>query len=120
MTDWNIIPANFLHWCASALTAAALGACDFAPAPLATPGREPGTPNTTTLVYECTGGYRFTARIRADGAQLLLPNTTLALPQVRSGSGARYSKNGVTFWSKGEEALLETAATTYRDCRINR
>ena len=122
MADRTIIPVNLLPRCATALTAAALAACEFTAAPMvmATPIGESAEPVTKTLVYECPEGYRFTARISADRAQLLLPHTTLTLPQVRSGSGARYSENGVTFWSKGEAALLETTTTTYRECRINR
>ena len=33
---------------------------------------------------------------------------------------ARYSDGSITFWSKGEEALLETDENSHRNCRNNR
>ena len=40
-------------------------------------------------VYECSDGYSFTARIEEKKAWLFLPNQTLSLPLVPSGSGAK-------------------------------
>ena len=50
---------------------------------------------------------------------LFLPDTTLTLPHVRSGSGAKYGEGTTTFWSRGEEAFLERGSETV-DCVINR
>ena len=77
-------------------------------------------PRTQTYVYECNDGYGFVARIEGEKAWLFLPNGTISLPHVRSASGARYSQGPVTFWSKGEEALLETGENSHRNCRNNR
>ncbi|MBW2335916.1 MAG: MliC family protein [Deltaproteobacteria bacterium] len=77
-------------------------------------------PRTQTYVYECNDGYGFVARIEGENAWLFLPNGTISLPHVRSGSGARYSDGSITFWSKGEAALLETDGNSRRNCRNNR
>ena len=42
------------------------------------------------------------------------------LGQVRSASGSKYSDEGVTFWSKGDTALLDLGTRRYVDCRLNR
>jgi membrane-bound inhibitor of C-type lysozyme len=65
-----------------------------------------------TYVYECHDGFSFIARIEGEKTWLFLPDQTLDLPLVPSGSGAKYSKVLITFWSKGEEALLETGKST--------
>jgi putative lipoprotein len=38
---------------------------------------------------------------------LYLPSGPLKLPQVISGSGARYSDGETTFWIKGDDAYME-------------
>jgi len=77
-------------------------------------------PRTQTYVYECSDGFGFVARIEGEKAWLFLPNRTISLPHVRSASGARYRQGAVSFWSKGEEALLETGENSRRNCRNNR
>lgn len=71
-------------------------------------------------VYECSNGFTFTARIDDESAWLFLPNKTVRLAHVPSGSGAKYSKDQFTFWSKGEEAQLEIDDNLYRNCKNNR
>lgn len=41
------------------------------------------------------------------------------LPPAVSRSGAKYSDGVLTFWSKGEEALLEARGESHRECRNN-
>jgi membrane-bound inhibitor of C-type lysozyme len=49
-------------------------------------------------------------RLRFDGKEL-------TLPQVTSGSGARYADEaGNEFWSKGDEAMLTLAGQQMRNC----
>jgi membrane-bound inhibitor of C-type lysozyme len=60
-----------------------------------------------TYVYECSDGYGFVARVEGEKAWLFLPRKTISLPHVPSGSGAKYSEDQITYWSKGDEALLE-------------
>jgi membrane-bound inhibitor of C-type lysozyme len=90
-----------------------LAACAAAPAPAGAAGALAGT-----VRYECGGGrYVFEARIEGEAAVLSLPGRTVTLPRVVSGSGAKYATEDVTFWSKGEEALLEVGSDAYLGCR---
>jgi putative lipoprotein len=72
-----------------------------------------------TSYFECTG-LAFTARHDPRGMFLFLPRETVLLPEVPTASGATYSNGRVSFWSKGEEAVLETEGRSYRDCRNDR
>ncbi|MDX1653958.1 MAG: MliC family protein [Candidatus Competibacteraceae bacterium] len=38
------------------------------------------------------------------------------MPRVPSASGARYSNGDITFWGKGEVAMLEENGLEHRDC----
>lgn len=73
-----------------------------------------------TYVYECPDDFSFVARIESNKAWLFLPGKTIDLPQVQSASGSKYTGNGQTFWSKGEEAMIETSEIKYAACRNNR
>jgi len=73
-----------------------------------------------TYVFECPGDYSFVARIETDRAWLFLPGRTAELPSVRSASGAKFAGDGTSFWSKGEEAMLDTGAARYDNCKNNR
>jgi len=68
------------------------------------------------LVFRCEGDYRVAVRQGADRVTLYLGARELALPQQIAASGTRYSADGVTFWSKGLLATLETPTASYRDC----
>jgi putative lipoprotein len=72
-----------------------------------------------TFVFECEG-LEFTARHDPKGIYLFLPGRTLFLPETPSGSGAKYTDGKTTFWSKGEEALLEADGRTHTPCKNNR
>jgi uncharacterized membrane protein len=93
----------------------------------ATPQKEQGlrqTSNTTktakTFVFECSDKFSYVARIEGDTAWLFLPQKTVNLHQVPSGSGVKFSDGQITHWTKGDEALLQTSAATYRNCMNNR
>ena len=73
-----------------------------------------------TYVYECINGYNFSTRADDENAYLFLPDKTARLAKVPSASGAKYSNGLITFWSKGDEALLDTGDIIYRDCKNNR
>jgi len=73
-----------------------------------------------TFVYECGDGYRFVTRLEGETVWLFLPERTLRLPHVPSGSGVKYGNSLATFWSKGEEAIVETGGVRHRDCVNNR
>lgn len=73
-----------------------------------------------TFVYECPDGYSFVARTRNGKVWLFLPGETVDLPRVRSASGVKYAAGDITFWSKGDDALVETADSRHTGCRNNR
>lgn len=75
----------------------------------------PGRPGKT-FVYACEGGLRFTARIEGETAWLFLPSGTINLPHVEAASGAKYSDGSVTFWTKGESAMLEGGNQPRAEC----
>ncbi len=70
--------------------------------------------------YDCEDGFQFTARVADDTTWVFLPDTTIALPHVVAASGARFSDGRMTYWSKGDEALLETGTESHTSCRNNR
>ena len=59
-------------------------------------------------VFDCEDGQRIVSHFKADTVMLMMPDDSLELRHVRSGSGARYESDGVEFWSKGDEATLTT------------
>ncbi len=86
--------------------------------PSALPPPEGGSAPTsaTTYVYRCEGGHRFSIAVGSDEAVLEMEAAQVVLPHVISASGARYAADGVTFWSRGLEASLETPSVAYDDC----
>ncbi len=70
---------------------------------------------TTTLVYTCND-YEFIARTAPGEMALWLQDRYVVLPQVVSASGALYEDEDVSFWSKGDEAMLTVADQDYQNC----
>lgn len=71
------------------------------------------------IVFDCENGYSFTVRFKEEKeAELSLPDKTVTLPRVISGSGARYAEGDMVFWTKGEWALLETGSKSYKNCNV--
>jgi membrane-bound inhibitor of C-type lysozyme/uncharacterized membrane protein len=104
----------------------ACGLCVSVVAAAGGPGSEPlvggdflpdKRPLATTLVYDCNG-YEFVTRLGPGEMALWLPDRYLVLSQVRSASGTRYQEGEVTFWSKGDEAMLFVDGLQHRDCRL--
>jgi heat shock protein HslJ/membrane-bound inhibitor of C-type lysozyme len=94
-----------------------LAGCAGAPAPGGTPDTPPAaTTATGTTVYSCADSVRFSVRPRGDSVVVALPQGAVTLPRQTSGSGARYSAAGVTFWSKGRDARLEQGEATSTGC----
>jgi membrane-bound inhibitor of C-type lysozyme len=79
-----------------------------------------GGPDTRTFVFRCGEEYSFVSRIEGDKAWLFLPGRTVSLPHVPSASGAKFSDGTITFWSKGEEALLILSEMEQYSCRNDR
>lgn len=65
-------------------------------------------PQGDLITYQCQDGTTFSARFSATEAVADLPDQpNLALPQVESGSGTKYSDGTTTLWTKGEETFVE-------------
>jgi len=85
-----------------------------APAYAATP--------TAAATFKCKDGKRIDASFYADKVDLKLSDgRSLSLPQVMSGSGARYANKdeSFVFWNKGSTAFITEGASgkeTYSDC----
>jgi membrane-bound inhibitor of C-type lysozyme/heat shock protein HslJ len=70
---------------------------------------ETGAAETIEATFVCPDGTSIPAVFdnTADTVTVTLPDGAVTLPQVVSGSGARYSDGVITFWNKGDEALVE-------------
>ena len=74
-----------------------------------------------TFVYECKDNHNFIIEIQSDTQAWLFTNElSMALQRVPSGSGEKYEKDGIVFFSKGYEAMLDTPKTKYTECSNNR
>ena len=69
------------------------------------------------FVYNCSDTLQFTAHVTKDSTWLFLPNTTLKVLPVKSGSGARYEGNSYLYWSKGNEAILQKPKGSFTTCQ---
>tara|TARA_R110002110_G_scaffold406421_1_gene626376 strand:- start:191935 stop:192618 length:684 start_codon:yes stop_codon:yes gene_type:complete len=70
----------------------------------------------STMVYECTG-YEFVTRTGPGEIAVWLNDRYVVLPQVRAASGVKYEDSGVTFWTKGSDAMLTIDGQNFGDCR---
>ncbi len=60
------------------------------------------------VAYRCDDGKGFRAKYRTnDTVEATFGSKVIVLPQVQSGSGARYSDDKVTLHTKGNEAFVE-------------
>ncbi len=72
----------------------------------------------TTVTYRCSGGDSFQVSYTTDHAVIRMEGKpVLRLPQVRSGSGIRYSDGYTTLLSKGPLATILSGAVNVQDCR---
>jgi membrane-bound inhibitor of C-type lysozyme len=76
---------------------------------------------TKTVQFACDDGstmsIEFTTVAGGNGqAKVTHGGSTWVLPQVRSGSGARYAAHGVSVWNKGSDVAFEDGNVT-RECR---
>lgn len=75
---------------------------------------------TPRLIYQCEDGGIFQVEFapRGESVLLILPGKRLHLPAAPAASGAKYSDGQNTFWTKGDEAILELdGKIRYRGCR---
>ena len=80
----------------------------------------PGEQAAAQLVwtYTCDGAAPFKVRFEPELAVVSLIDREVRLPQVVSGSGARYSDGNVLLWIKGDEAMLEIRGACPAMCRV--
>lgn len=77
---------------------------------------------TATDTFRCADGKSIVAKFYPDEVALTLSDgRDLSLPQVISGSGARYAdaEESVVFWNKGNTAFVTEGSddnVTYKDC----
>ena len=75
-----------------------------------------------TVSYKCSGGNKLTAQFtqgEPGSAKVTRGSSTWELPQVRSASGAKYSKGKITLWTKGPEATFIRNGKTYKCTQQN-
>jgi membrane-bound inhibitor of C-type lysozyme len=65
----------------------------------------------TTVVFDCDSGNMAAIRFWTDRCRLTgmlnRQNLDFTLPQVTSGSGARYSDGKIVVWNKGNEVFID-------------
>jgi putative lipoprotein len=83
---------------------------------------EPSEPaEHVAYAFDCDDGTSLVSRLDAndDVMWVLLPDQAVDLGRVESASGTRYANDAVSFWLKGDEALLEIAGKAVT-CSIDR
>ncbi len=69
------------------------------------------------FAYSCGDSLQFSAYVTPDSSWLFLPDTTVKVSAVGSGSGARYEGNRYLYWSKGNEAILQKPTGSFMTCQ---
>lgn len=110
-------------------------AADSAESPAAATATEPGAPGDGTAtrtpapgeplqayVWNCDDGQTVRMRnlLRENAITIERHEGGRKLPQVTSASGAKYSDGSLSFWTRGDTALLENQGTAPVNCRQNR
>lgn len=101
--------------------------CSSEPAPKTFPEKSKSAdislPDFSTIstedvyAYNCGDSLDFAAHVKPDSSWLFLPDTTLKVMPVTSGSGAKYQGSGYIYWSKGNEAILQEPTGSFLTCQ---
>lgn len=111
---------SYFHLPAALLVAAATACSSADPGGRAEPSaavQQAAPATATTMVYECND-MNFTARFGPGEMAIWLEDRYLVLPQVVSGSGAKYEEADVMVWTKGDTAQLVVAGSNYSPCAL--
>jgi putative lipoprotein len=68
--------------------------------------------------YKCDD-FAFIARFSDGKVEIATAGRALMLPQVISGSGARYSNGTTTLWSRGDAVSFEMNGISYQNCKAD-
>jgi len=74
-----------------------------------------------TYIYKCEDGGEFTAIVHQDKDQTIIRtgDEQYILDITPSGSGEKYSDGMNSFWTKGDEAVLELKGKkVYKGCKV--
>lgn len=102
---------------------------EAAPGPESAPPRDLPLPRTPApddplqpYVWNCDDGQTIRMRnlLRENAITIEMHEGGRKLPLVVSASGARYSDGSITFWTKGDTALLERPGSAPVNCRQDR
>jgi putative lipoprotein len=106
----------------SSIEPAAAPAAESPPAAVAEPARSPPEGVLMVYVWDCDDGVSLTMdNLLAERAVLLqLPEGPRRLPQVMAGSGVKYDDGNVSFWTKGNTAMLQRKDGPVVNCRESR
>ena len=82
---------------------------------------DPLPPTVEAFAWDCDDGSTVVSEIdgETDELWLFLPDETVSLAHMPTASGAKYGNDKISFWSKGDEAMLEMDGTI-RKCTVNR
>lgn len=72
------------------------------------------------IAYQCEDGRKVVARFGADRAMLDLDGKRADLIRVRAASGVKYADASTVFWTRSNDAMLETPGTMTRCLREDR
>ena len=75
-------------------------------------------PATNGFTFDCTGDSVAAIRfLGPETVELAFRGGQYILPRERAASGARYSTREVTFWNKGDSAMIEVNGVKYNCLR---
>ena len=73
-----------------------------------------GDSATSGVEFHCSGGEKFTIRfLGPETITLDFMGDQHELPRERAASGVKYGAEGVTFWNKGDTAMVEIDGVKY-------
>jgi uncharacterized protein (DUF885 family)/membrane-bound inhibitor of C-type lysozyme len=77
-----------------------------------------GVVQQTVFAWDCDNGETLVTHYVDGRLRLFRTEQPLELEHQRAGSGTKYGNDGLTFWAKGDEAILEDAGESTR-CLVN-
>lgn len=91
-------------------------ALNLALAACASDPEEAGKP----VYYRCADGARFSVTpVDSSRVELARSGNRYTLTQVEAASGAKYSSSRASFWSKGDDAMIEIGDKRYVECKLD-